>query len=174
MRLFLCPGLGKQDLVPAPQLHHIGVLAQNAHKGALPLAIERNLDVKGVAGPGAGHGDLGTVEEAIKRGKVSVGCARQDFQLPIRVAEDHPGAHSRGKSLAPAGMRDDDAFDVFDDVAAHGKQDPVGACAEDPPGKRPGVGHGDGLGAAHRGHQLPRQNVTIQPLPFGVHRVHLL
>ena len=43
---------------------------------------------------------------------------RQDFQHLFRPAEDKPRPDGRPDALPAAGIRDDDAFDVFDDVSA--------------------------------------------------------
>ena len=56
-----------------------------------------------------------------------------------------------------AGVGDADAPHVFDDVAAAQRQDTLGVTPQHLTTAGGGIGQGNGLGAAHGGHQLLRQ-----------------
>ena len=76
------------------------------------------------------------------------------LQLPFRPAR-HNARHGGGlNALHTAGVGDDDALHIFDDVVADADLDPVRLLAQHLPGPGGGVGDGDGLGAAHRGDQF--------------------
>ena len=78
-------------------------------------------------------------------------------------------------ALASAGVGDDDALDVLDDVARHLRHDPLRGRTQDGPHPGRGVGEGDGLRTPGGGYELLFQDRDIGVLDFRVeHGMFLL
>ena len=93
-------------------------------------------------------------------------CIRDSLQVTRRVARNEADGNGGADALAPAGVWDDDAFDVFQNVAADGGVHPLGQCAQQLPKGRGAVGNGDRLRAAGRRDELLAQDIKIIPVSY--------
>ena len=83
---------------------------------------------------------------------------RQHLQLPFRPACDDACRGSGRNSPQSAGVGNHHALHIFDDIGADPDVHPFRQNAQGLPGQRGGIGHGDGLCAAHRRDQLLPEN----------------
>ena len=86
---------------------------------------------------------------------------RQDLKLLIGIAHDRSCRDGSRNALQTACVGNDNALNVFYDVAAYDDVDLIRHCAEGLPCLCRGIGHGDRLGAAHCRQKFFTQNLQI-------------
>ena len=149
----------QQNLAVLFDVDDVGVVLGDADAGGvLPdsqpdddvedLAVVHRLDVNG-----------GVRQKAAHLGLLGFSHFRDDFQRLAGLACHDAGGGRGLDALHAAGVGDDDALDVLDDVIADPQPDRAGQLAQHLPGLGGGVGDGDGFGAAHRGDQLLVQDL---------------
>ena len=152
----------EQDLAVPLQGDDIGVVACDLRKSGMPAAEQPHLDVKQVGLARALHMDGRLFQEIRHLLQVILRHGAEHFQLLVRIA-CHDACGSGGRNArrrscrdAPqsAGMGDYHAFDVLDDVGTGGYLSLLCRAAQCPGSQGSRIGHRDGLGAAHRRHQL--------------------
>ena len=144
----------EQDLAVPLQGDDIGVVACDLRKSGMPAAEQPHLDVKQVGLARALHMDGRLFQEIRHLLQVILRHGAEHFQLLVRIA-CHDACGSGG-SNAPAAARvgHHHAFDVLDDVGTGGYLSLLCRAAQCPGSQGSRIGHRDGLGAAHRRHQL--------------------
>ena len=160
-----------QHLAVSLHPHNVGVVVDNAHQSAVLPGPGADGDVKDKGGIRQLHGD-GGVRQVLPDGVLlPLPYGGEHLQLQGRVPGGHAGSRRRGDAPQPAGVGDEHAFHVFDDVPAGLHLHALGRAAQGLAGHGGGVGNGDGLGAAHGGHQLLVEDVYIISIGCGVHWV---
>ena len=118
-------------------------------------------DVQQPGGVGALHLDGGLLGVAGDVPQLVLRHVGDDLQDLVRPPGHHPGGHRRLDALQAAGVGDDDALHIFDDIAGHLRQHPLRGRAQGLPQESGGVGDGDGLCTAGGGDKLLPEDVHI-------------
>ena len=84
-----------------------------------------------------------------------------DFEAGSFVTGNNADGRSSLNALASFRVRDDNAFDIFYDIAAGGNGDFIRQAAQHGPGFGRAVGNGNWFGAAHCRHQLAAEYFHI-------------
>ena len=141
------------------QLHEVRMAADDPRRGLIASRVDRDADIEDerrVDRPEV-NGRLQQVRPHVR--DLLVGDLAEDLQLLLLPARDDARGSRRGDAVHRARMRHDDALDVLDDISADLDPHPLRPLAEHGAGLRRGVGDGDGLRAAHGGHELLAQDL---------------
>ena len=150
-----------QHLAVALKADDIRVMVRDAHAGRVTAAAAAQVDVELAGGMAAGDGNIHPLQVSVQLRKLLFRHGGDDLQVARRVARNEADGNGGGNALAPAGIRYDDAFDVFQNVAADGGVYLLGQSAQQLPKGRGAVGNGDRLRAAGRRDKLFAQDVKI-------------
>ena len=123
--------------------------------------VDGDGNVKNQVRLGKIHRHGGVVDILLNLVDLLGGHLRDDFQFLVRPAGHDAGGAGCLQAPHAAGVGHHDALDVFDDVAADLNGHPVRHLAQRLAGNGGGIGHGNGLGAAHGGQKLIFQNLHI-------------
>ena len=134
--------------------HDVGVVVDNAHQCHRFPGPGSDRDVKDEGGIRQLHSDGSGLQVLLDEGVILGRHLGQDFQLQVGISSGHTGGSGGGDAPQAAGTRYEYAFHVFDDVSAGFHLHAVGLSSQSLPGDGGSIGNGDGLGAAHGGHQL--------------------
>ena len=137
----------------------VGVIVRNAQAHGVLSGGEGNDDVEDHVPRRGGHPNLVAGQIGLDLLLLGVAHLGDDLQNLSRVSRHHAGGGGGLDALQSAGVGHHDAFDIFNNVPAGLHQNPVRQTAQDLPGLGGTVGDGDGLGAAHGGHQLLPQDL---------------
>ena len=145
-------------------MHHIGVLPGNPDHSLVAARVRVDHDIQNFPGF-PGFDPDGLPVQIIPDGfLLRIGNGGNDFQNPVRVPGDDPRGGGGLDAPQTAGVGNHHALDIFDNIAAGFHQGPLRQTAQGFPGNGGAVGNGDGLRAAHGGHQLLPQNPDIGPV----------
>lgn len=125
----------------------VRVMVRDAHAGRVTAAAAAQVDVELAGRMAAGDGNIHPLQVSVQLRKLLLRYGGDDLQVTRRVARNEADGNGGGNALAPAGIRYDDAFDVFQNVAADGGVYLLGERPALPKG-RGAVGNGDRLRAA--------------------------
>ena len=152
-------GLFQHDLTVPADLHHIGVVPGDAAEAGVPVPGQGDADIKQLSGPGLLHSKLCLLQIPGDLQLLVVRDLGDHQQLLFRLARHDARGSSGLKSVEPAGVGDDDALDILDDIAADNDLHPFRSSRQLPGRQCRGIGHGDGLGTAHGRYQLPPEDL---------------
>ena len=141
------------------QQHDVGVVVGDPQGDGVAAAGEGDGVIKGQGCFGQMDPDGVGLEKAGHLLLLGLRHHGNDLQHLVRVSRHQSGGDGGRDALQPAGVGDNDALHVFDQVAADLDGDSVRRAAQGPAGHRRAVGQGDGLGAAHGGDQLLPQDL---------------
>ena len=160
--ILLLFGFFAQENFAVPlDLHDVDVVIHDAHVGRVFSCKSSHSDVEDVVAVNVNDFDFRTVEVGLDFRNPVLGHACDDFQLGGRVAHSGTGRCGGFDSAQPARIRDDDALDVFDDVAADFDPHPLRKRTQNLAGFCSCVSDRDRLGASHGGTQFLVQDVDI-------------
>ena len=166
---FLGEGLAEQHLAVALDAHDIRVAADDLDKGRILARVGAHLNIEGAVQRGLRHDDLGRIEVFAQKRQLLLRDACQHLELRVGIADARARRDRNGKALAPARVRNDDALDVFDDVAAHAELNARRIRSQRFARERARISDGDRLGTAHRGHKLFAQDIDISRVKRRIH-----
>ena len=150
-----------QHLAVALKADDVRVMVRDAHAGRVTAAAAAQVDVELAGRMAARDGNIHPLQVSVQLRKLLLRHGGDDLQVTRRVARNEADGNGGADALAPAGVWDDDAFDVFQNVAADGGVHPLGQCAQQLPKGRGAVGNGDRLRAAGRRDELLAQDIKI-------------
>src|SRR5699024_9790986 len=151
----------QQDLAVLFDVDDVGVVLGDADGGGLLSGGQPDGDVEDLAVVHRLDPDGGAFQEAAHLRFLLFGHFGDHLQGAARLTAHDAGGRRGLDPLHPAGVGNDDALDVLDDVVADSQPDLAGQSAQHLPGLGRRVGDGDGLGAAHGGDQLFVQDPQI-------------
>ena len=151
----------QQHLAVVQDIGQTGVVVDDTHAGLILAGEHMDPDVQHQIGQGGFDGDGGLVHKYGQSILLLGGHFGDDLQLPVGIAGHDANGGGGLQTAAAVGVGDHDALDVFDDVAAGLNNHPVGHLAKNLTGLGGAIGHGDGLGAAHGGHQLFVEDLKV-------------
>ena len=159
----------EQNLTVVLDAHDIRVAVDDLDKGRLVPCVGAHLNIERAAQRRLCHRDLHRGKVIVEQRQLLLRNIGQHLKLRVRVADAHTRCDGNRDSLAPARVRDDDAFDIFNDIAADGQFDPLRQSFQCFPCERARVSDGNGLRAAHRGHKLFVQDPDIRLIKCCIH-----
>lgn len=137
-----------QHLAVTLKADDVRVMVRDAHAGRVTAAAAAQIDVELAGRVAARDGNIHPLQVSVQLRKLLFRHGGDDLQVARRVARNEADGNGGGNALAPAGIRYDDAFDVFQNVAADGGVYLLGQSAQQLPKGRGAVGNGDRLRAA--------------------------
>ena len=140
------------------------MIVRNAQTHAVGAFIKPKVDVEQLRTLRLHHRHGAGVHKLTDEVNILLTNARKHLKLPVRIAHCDARCDGGGDAFKPARVGNDDAFYVFNDVAAYNYVDLVGHFAENLPRFRSGIRHCDRLGAAHGGDKLLPENLQILPV----------
>ena len=153
--------LFEQDFAVARDFGDIGMFVDYLNFGAVLAFADLDDDIENMVRLGKFHVYFRMREVITELCLIVFAGLSDNFEPCCFVTGDNADSGGSFDALAAAGVGDDNALDIFDDVAAGGDGDFIRQAAEDGAGFGGTVGNGDGLGATHRGHQLPLEDFDI-------------
>ena len=168
-------GVGLAVLLPAALEQGDAIPLQKGEVGVVPLdngpgcnavcAQKADFNIQELVILGRLHPDDPAVQKCADLSLLLRLQRGQDFQLLVPLTGNDPGGDGSLNAPQAAGVGDDDAFYVLDDIAADGDFDPVRqlrpAASGGVPSGSGAVGQGNGFGAAHGGNQFLPQKGKI-------------
>ena len=100
------------------QQDDVGVVVDDADPDLVALAFQGQVDVKDQVGFGGMNVQLHLAHVVPDGSLLLLGDGTDDLQLPVRVAGHDACAGGSSHAVEAAGVGDDDALDILDDVAA--------------------------------------------------------
>ena len=150
-----------QDLAVALHMDDVGMVVGDAHPRRVVSGNGLDVDVQLAGGFAADHVDIRRAQEVVQGRQGLRGKVRNDLQIPVRVPCHHARSDGGTDALAPSGVGDHHAFDVFQNVAADGGRHPLRQLPQELFHGGGAVGDGDRLGAARGRDQFLAQNGDI-------------
>ena len=141
--------------------HNVRVIVAYAKAHTVGALVHVQVNVQQLSAFGFHDGHLTFVHELAYLRYLLGLYKRQDLKLLVRIAHDRSGCNGGCNALQAARIRNDNAFNVFDYVAAYDDVYLIRHCAEGLPCFCRGVGHCDRFCAAHCRQQLFTQDLQI-------------
>ena len=148
---------------------HVGVVVDDPHPGPVVPGVEGDDEVQHQAAVQKGDLAHPPAHHVLDAGLLLPAHHADDLQGLPGVPGHDPGGHRRLNALEPVGVGHHHALDVFDEVPAGLDLHALRHGPQGVPGQGGGIGDGDGLGTAHRGHQLLVEDLHIGVVDFRLH-----